>query len=310
MSILMTHEDFTDKLKPAFIPTTRRKQRASQLTAKEISVLRGINGSLNWLAGQTRPDLSSQTSLSQQAFPSPTIHHLCEANNVIRRAKMNKDLGIRFLPISPSDLRIVCHADAAFANVGEFTQAGYILGFTSSNLDQGEKSPWTPAIWRSFRLPRAVGSTLAAEAQSMVSATGTLEWASLILSEAIDGPFDVRKYEEMLKIRTPVIVTDCKSLYDHLISVSSPTAVEDRRTSIDIVILRQSILRMQASVRWVPTNRMLADSLTKNAGDPTDLLRACVRENMYQISPEEDILRLQADERQRRLDKKVSSSNN
>jgi hypothetical protein len=31
---------------------------------------------------------------------------------------------------------------------------------------------------------------------------------------------------------------------------------------------------------------------------------------MYQISPEEDILRLQADERQRRLDKKVSSSNN
>ena len=310
MSILMTQEDFADKLKPAFIPTTRRKQRASQLTAKEISVLRGINGSLNWLAGQTRPDLSSQTSLSQQAFPSPTIHHLCEANNVIRRAKMNKDLGIRFLPISPSDLRIVCHADAAFANVGEFTQAGYILGFTSSNLDQGEKSPWTPAIWRSFRLPRAVGSTLAAEAQSMVSATGTLEWASLILSEAIDGPFDVRKYEEMLKIRTPVVVTDCKSLYDHLISVSSPTAVEDRRTSIDIVILRQSILRMQASVRWVPTNRMLADSLTKNAGDPTDLLRACVLENMYQISPEEDILRLQADERQRRLDKMVSSSNN
>ena len=92
--------------------------------------------------------------------------------------------------------------------------------------------------------------------------------------------------------------------------MSSPTAVEDRRTSIDIVILRQSILRMQASVRRVPTNRMLADSLTKNAGDPTDFLRACVRENMYQISPEEDNLRLQADERQRRLDKKVSSSNN
>ena len=141
----------------------------------------------------------------------------------------------------------------------------------------------------------------------MVSATGTLEWASLILAEAIDGPFDVRTYERMLKVRTPVIVTDCKSLYDHLISVSSPTAVEDRRTSIDIVILRQSILRMQASIRWVPTDRMLADSLTKNAGDPTDLLRACVRENVYHISPEEDILQMQARERKRRLDKKVGS---
>ena len=303
MAIVMTQQGFADGLKPAYLPTSRRNNRASQLTAKEISVLRAINGSLNWLAGQTRPDLASQTSFSQQSFPAPTVHHLCEANNVIRRAKLNNDLGVKFLPIKPEDLRLVCHADAAFANVGSYTQAGYIIGFTSKHLDHGEKSPWTPAIWKSHRLSRAVGSTLAAEAQSMVTATGTLEWASLILSEALDGPFDVRTYEDVLKYRTPVIVTDCKSLFDHLVSVSSPTAIEDRRTSIDIVILRQSILRMQASVRWVPTNRMLADSLTKNAGDPTDLLRACVREGMYQISPEEDILQMQAQERQRRLNK-------
>ena len=74
-----------------------------------------------------------------------------------------------------------------------------------------------------------------------------------------------------------MIVTDCKSLYDHLAAVSSPTSVEDRRTSIDIVILRQSMSRLSASIRWVPTNRMLADSLTKTAGDLTDLLRACIQ---------------------------------
>eukprot|EP00435_Cladocopium_sp_Y103_P012259 s60_g3.t1 len=231
MSIMMTQEGFAEGLKPAYIPTARRSHRTATLNSKEVSVLRAINGSLNWLAGQTRPDLSSQTSLSQQAFPAPTVHHLCEANNVIRRAKQHKELGIRFLPIEPSKLRLVCHADAAFANVGAYTQAGYVIGFTTDTLDTGEPSPWTPAIWRSFRLPRAVGSTLAAEAQSMVSATGTLEWASLILAEAIDGPFDVRTFERMLKVRTPVIVTDCKSLYDHLVSVSSPTAVEDRDDS-------------------------------------------------------------------------------
>ena len=101
-----------------------------------------------------------------------------------------------------------------------------------------------------------------------------------------------------------VIVTDCKSLYDHLVAVSSPTSVEDRRTSIDIVILRQSMSRLSASIRWVPTNRMLADSLTKSAGDPTDLLRACIRNHTcqsYQISSEESVLKRQAEERKRRV---------
>ena len=70
-----------------------------------------------------------------------------------------------------------------------------------------------------------------------------------------------------------------------------------------LVILRQSMLRMQASDRWVPTGRMLADSLTKNAGDPAGLLRACIKEGKYQISPEATVLKMQQEEKQRRLEK-------
>ena len=224
-----------------------------------------------------------------------------EANNVIRRAKQFADLEITFEPIPIDQLRLCCHSDAAWANLGNHTQAGYIIGFITSDLDIGKETTWTPAVWKSFRLSRAVGSTLAAEAQAMVAATGTLEWMSLLLAEAVEGIGDIREFSQHLKTRTPVVVTDCKSLYDHLVAVSSPTSVEDRRTSIDIVILRQSISRLGASIRWVPTNRMLADSLTKSAGDPTDLLRACIRNHLYQISSEEVVLRLQAEERKRRV---------
>eukprot|EP00435_Cladocopium_sp_Y103_P055765 s362_g18.t1 len=310
MSIQLTMKGFAEGIRPAFLPSSRRAKRTAVLDKKEVSVLRAVNGSLNWLSSQSRPDLAAQTSLSQQAFPNPTVHHLCEANNVIRRAKQHSDLGVTFLPIPAEKLRLVCHSDAAFANVGDYTQAGFMIGFTSCDLDEGRQAPWVPAVWKSHRLSRAVGSTLAAEAQSMVNATGTLEWMSLLLSEAIDGPFDVRNYEAVLSLRKPVVVTDCKSLYDHLISMSSPTSVEDRRTSIDIVILRQSMLRMQASVRWVPTNRMIADSLTKNAGDPTDLLRACMREGQYQISPETTVLEMQNQEKQRRLANRKNSGQN
>ena len=123
----------------------------------------------------------------------------------------------------------------------------------------------------------------------------------LIIAELLDGPFSVRQACDVLKRRSPILVTDCKSLYDHLASPSSPTAVEDRRTSIDITIIRESIRNASMHVRWVPTDRMLADSLTEDAGDPVDLLRSCMRSSSYQISPESEVLDRQAMEKQRRL---------
>lgn len=159
-----------------------------------------------------------------------------------------------------------------------------------SDLDKGAVSPWTPLTWKSYKLPRAVSSTLAGESQALAPASGTVEWTSLILSEALDGKFEPRLCRQRLKLRAPILTTDCNSLYDHLISPSSPTAVDDRRTSVDIVIIRQSIKATQASIRWLPTNHMLADALTKDKLDPVILLRSCLRSATYQISPEEHVL--------------------
>ena len=150
-------------------------------------------------------------------------------------------------------------------------------------------------------MARAVNSTLSGESQALATASGTVEWLGLMLGEALDGPFDPRVGRDLLCRRPPILTTDCKSLYDHLISPSSPTAVEDRRTSIDIVIIRESMKTTQAHIRWIPTNRMLADGLTKDKIDPIDLLRSCIRSGNYQISPEAHVLAQQATERQRRL---------
>lgn len=98
-----------------------------------------------------------------------------------------------------------------------------------------------------------------------------------------------------------MLATDCKSLFDHLVSPSSPQAVEDCTTSIDICIIKESVKTFAANVRWVPTDRMIADGLTKDSEDPIDLLRACIRSSTYQISPEKYVLEKQAQEKQRRL---------
>lgn len=133
----------------------------------------------------------------------------------------------------------------------------------------------------------------------MSVASSMVEWTNLILSEALDGPRCCRSLWSGLGNRLTLVITDCKSLYDHLLSQSSPT-LDDRRTAIDIVILRDSISRMKASLRWIPTDRMLADALTKESPEAFDLLRACLRTTRYQISPEALVLQRRASERERR----------
>ena len=86
-----------------------------------------MNGSLNWLLSQRRPDLSVQTSLSQQAFSKPTVQDFRRANQAVRRAKLEGELEIFFKPIDLDKLTVVCHSDAAWANVGSHTPAWYVI---------------------------------------------------------------------------------------------------------------------------------------------------------------------------------------
>ena len=130
----------------------------------------------------------------------------------------------------------------------------------------------------------------------------------LLLSEVLDGPFLMKSCRAKLATRKPILAIDCKSLFDHLMSPSAPTAIEDRRTTIDVAIIRESLRSMMAHLRWVPTDRMLADALTKDQGDPLDLLRSCIKSSQYQISPEDHVLQLQSQERQERMSRKVPNA--
>ena len=301
-SIHMSMKSFADKIRPINVPKNSAPEEP--LSDSQVRILRAVNGSLNWLSSQSRPDLSVQTSLSQQSFPRPTVQDFRRANQAVRRAKLESQLEIVFKPIELQNMTVVCHSDAAWANVGSHTQAGYIISFTEKCLQEGQLASWCPATWRSFRLSRAVSSTLAAEAQALSIASSTVEWLLLLLSETIDGQLEIAKCRDVLQRRQPILVTDCKSLYDHLQSPSSPTSIEDRRTSIDVVIIRESCRLMRAFIRWVPTNRMLADAFTKDAGDPMDLLRSCLKCSQYQISAEETVLHNQAVEKQNRLQRR------
>ena len=120
--------------------------------------------------------------MSQQSFPTPKIADLRKASQAVRRAKLDKRFVHSILNrFDPDKLTIACHSDAAFANVGEHTQTRCIAAFTEKSLQNGAEAKWVPATWHSYILSRAVGSTMAAESQAFCTATGTVEWLSLML---------------------------------------------------------------------------------------------------------------------------------
>ena len=223
------------------------------------------------------------------------------ANQLVHRACPHADVAVTVRHIPWSELGIAFHSDAGFGNApGNKTQAGYILAFVNQALDQDQQSVWSPFSWKSYKMPRVVASTLAGETQSFSTASGLAEWMSLMIAEVNHGSFDLRMCEEFLK-GTPIIgITDCKSLYDAIHSTTSPSKMEDKRVAIDIAIIRQCVARTGLSTRWCPTELMLADGLTKDQADPSDLLRAALSLGSYQLSQEATVLAGKREQRERR----------
>ena len=89
----------------------------------------------------------------------------------------------------------------------------------------------------------------------------------------------------MLKVGFQKVLSigDAKSLYDHL-HTETLGSVNDRRTAIDIQIIRVSMDAQGATVRWVDHRNMYADPMTKKNGNvplfqmPMRTWRICITE--------------------------------
>ena len=186
----ITVSQSTYALKINKVTVRARAQPEDKATPAEIRSLRECNGAVQWLAKESRQDLAVQVSLSQQALSDPRVRHCRQANAMVRRAKQHHELIWRFLPIPLENLRIVMHSDAAFTQRGA-SQAGYIISVTDDRLAKGELATWSPLIWRSHKMRRVVGSTLAAETQSLLSGLGHAEGIAAHFAEARFPNFDV-----------------------------------------------------------------------------------------------------------------------
>lgn len=145
------------------------------------------------------------------------------------------------------------------------SQGGLITMFYDQQLEEKEEPQMISlASWKSTRLKRKTVNTLSAECQSMINAVGNVHWFRFLLLEIMGHNLTQEAWENQLMSIPYVAVTDSKSLFDCLNKlVCTYTQTTDKRTAIDIAILKDDMKKSGGHVRWVEGSNMLCDSLTK-----------------------------------------------
>ena len=125
---------------------------------------------------------------------------------------------------------------------------------------------------------------MAAESASLSQAVDRQLYLRLMLESLLHGAPGVTSTADWrMNLKIPgIIVTDAKSLYDHLNKTGSiPT---ERQTLIDLLVARDLQDNRAITIRWLPNSHMLADVLTK-ATRPNSMFVKFRDDGIFSLAP-------------------------
>ena len=256
-AITIDQNSYIDQIEE--VPIANRNERFRTLNSDEQREYRGVCGQLNWVASQTRPDLSFEVCRLSTSLNDATVDDMIQANKAIRKCKQ-RSVSITF-PQLQKPLHLVAFCDASYANLKDGSSQGGMIVFL-----KGKKGKISPLSWTSRKIKRVCRSTLTAETMALLEVSETCFWLSHIINELLNNTLE-----------TTEIFTDNKSLFE---AAHSTTAVEEKRLRVDLAAIRQSISRKEFTLQWIDTKHQLADALTKQGADTTKLLET-LKESSY-----------------------------
>ena len=259
----LSHENYYKKLKP--ITVDKNRGLDEPLNAKDTTQLRGLLGSLQWPAVQSSPHLQASASLLAGQVSSGTVETMNEANRLLRFAKGNSDVCLEYQAICPlDDLRLVCSFDAAFGVRRDgASQGGYITMLVPKGVFEGEEHPYHVVDWRSAKLPRIARSSLSAEAQAAGQAVDAVDHLCVHWAHILDPRKPLAELMMQPSSLQPTLVTDAKALYDSYQREALGNNLTDKRTGLEIKVMKERLLGLGGRLRWMSSERQFADGLTK-----------------------------------------------
>ena len=112
----------------AEVPITKVKLEATEMLSDHpelITEFRSGIGSLQWMAGTSRPDIAADTSLLQKPPKDLKVEDLAEVNGVLRYVRATNDAYVKLVPVELEDLIFVAYGDSGWGNApGGKSQGG------------------------------------------------------------------------------------------------------------------------------------------------------------------------------------------
>lgn len=242
------------------------------------------NGKINWLAQDLRPDFMFQWCNWQQKAKNATLSDLLEVNRMVHQPKKHNHLSLKYTRLEDDTVIVVTLVDAAFANVVEASgdvplasHGGYVIGRTSSSTATSRRI--NVVMWPSHKLKRKIRNTLAAETLAANEAVEAIDLVQAYLAELDGGgPLPKKQWECHVALFPQVIITDSKSVFDHLQKQGSTPG--DERLRLDMNILLDQMEDQRVLVKWISTEQQAADALTKGSTKALACLKLVLETNL------------------------------
>ena len=281
----VTMKNYALSMKKISISHARKKQLESSLDEGEKELLNSVAGELGWIARQLRCDLACENGCVQRAKADPCVADLVRLKSYVGMARRGSDFRLRYW--SDVDVRngVLLHlADSGHANgTPEHNEqlryrsiGGYFILLANPEILEGKEARCNVITFHSSLTKRVCRSTLAAEASHLAEAVESGDWIAVLLEEALTGKLDLKNWSEVVERRQRVYVTDARSVFDYLAKDASSTST-DKRMAIEGALLRETVRRPNASVKWIDGMQNIADVLTKLSADKS-VLRAFLQD--------------------------------
>ena len=263
--ILFSQEGYLNTVTPQILEKSHLKDSLRYATEEERKKFRRGVGQLGWLANTSRPEGSFSYCLLSTVQSNPQVKDFKLLEKTIKGLN-STDGYIKIRKMSLGDLRLAVFCDASYGNLtGGSSQIGYIIFLHDASLSA------VPVTWMSKKAARVARSTLTAE--------------TLAAIEAVDAAYAMKRFIEtvfMCKLPPIDVYVDNKSLYD---SVQTTNSLAEKRLMVDMAALREMVEKKEICMHWVPTDKQLADVLTKQGVNKEKLVNALVsgKINLYDI---------------------------
>ena len=256
--ITLNQDDYVSKLVIPSLPAERLLHKDSEMTQEELTTYRGMVGAINWVVRTSRPDLCYDMIHLSTKFKGGNIDNWKDARKVLSNIVQNR-AHITLANIGNlKEAELWLYTDASFGNLndGVDSTGSYIIMLV--NPSDGRSAPLD---WKSNKVKRVVTSTLAAETLSLTCGLD----AAVALKEQLQ---DLLGMDHDIKLRALV---DNKSCVDA--AHTTVTHTTERRLKREIGSIKEMLKNGELKeLKWVPTNLMIADALTKKGVNSLKLM--------------------------------------